>query len=175
MDTEEEVLDLVDSNNVKIGVIGRSKITSLKDDGGRYIRSANAFFRNSKGLYWTPRRNENKQIAPGGLDFAMAEHMGADETYLEAAIRGFQEELNLNVKASELRLIGILGPRPGVPYFGAYFLYKSDIFPSYSTDDYTGADWMTAQEIISKIENGEKAKPSLVPALKLLLLQEGAL
>jgi isopentenyldiphosphate isomerase len=170
MTEHDEQLDLVDQNDSVIGTIDRSQISSLKDNGNRYIRTACALIRNSEGKYWIPRRTAHKSIAPNGLDCAMSEHMGVGETYLAAAIRGFQEELNLTIAAKDLRLLGILSPLPRLPYFGACYVYQTDKEPSYNTDDYVNAEWLTAEEITAQVEAGTPAKLTLVPFLKLALL-----
>lgn len=164
----EEYLDLVDINDQKIGTIGRSQLGELKDGGGRYARASYAFIQNGKGELWIPRRTADKRIAPNGLDMAMAEHMGVDETYLDAAIRGFQEELNLVVEPSDLKLLGILSPLASLPYFGAYYLYQADEEPVYNTEDFSEAHWMTLGEVLSRIENGETTKLCLKPGIELL-------
>ena len=164
----EEYLDLVDANDQKVGTIGRSRLGDLKDGEGRYVRASYAFIQNSQGKLWIPRRTANKRIAPNGLDMAMAEHMGVDETYPDAAIRGFQEELNLSIQPSDLKLLGILSPLSGLPYFGAYYLYRKDEEPSYNVDDFSEALWMTPEEVPDRIESGEVAKLCLKPGIELL-------
>ena len=162
----EEYLDLVDANDQKIGTIGRSQIDDLSD--GRYIRASHGFIQNSKGELWIPRRTSTKRIAPNGLDLAMGEHMGVDETYLEAAIRGFSEELNLAVQPSDLKLLGVLSPLPNLPYFCAFYLYKTDSEPEYNRDDFSEAYWMKPQEVLAHLEKGEAAKLCLKPGVELL-------
>lgn len=163
---EEEYLDLVDANDTKIGTIGRSQLSALNE--GRYVRASYAFIQNSKGQLWIPRRTANKRIAPNGLDMAMAEHMGVDESYIDAAVRGFQEELNLTIQPSDLKLVGILSPLASLPYFGAYFLYQTDVEPDYNKSDFADAYWMSPEEVLEKLEEGEPAKLCLKPGLQLM-------
>lgn len=165
---DEEYLDLVDANDIKIGTIGRSQLTTLKDGDGKYVRASYAFIQNSKGELWIPRRTASKRIAPNGLDMAMAEHMGVDESYIDAAVRGFQEELNLTVQPSDLKLLGILSPLPSLPYFGAYYLYQTDTTPNYNRDDFSEAYWMSPDEVLEKLEKDEPAKLCLKPGLQLM-------
>lgn len=177
MDTDE-LLDLVDKNDLKVGTINRLQLESLMDTATkRYLRTACALIRNTSGEYWIPRRVATKKIAPNGLDFAMAEHMKVDETYLEAAIRGFAEELNLRITPDDLTLVGILGPRIELrlPYFSAIYVYESNDEPKYNHDDFTGGQWLKPQRIIDLVTRGEEAKSLLVPAIKLILLSEGHL
>jgi len=172
MTEPDEQLDLVDNNDIKFGTIGRSQIYSLIDNGGGNLRTACAFIRNKEGHYWIPRRTADKRIAPNGLDFAMAEHMGVDETYLDAAVRGFSEELNMHIAPRELRPIGILGPIPKMPYFFAIYIHETQETPNYNHADFQGARWMTAQEVIAEVNAGTPAKDLLVPAIQLILIQE---
>lgn len=164
----EEYLDLVDMNDQRIGTIGRSKLGDLNDGGGRYVRASYAFIQNSKGELWIPRRTANKRIAPNGLDMAMAEHMGVDESYLDAAVRGFEEELNLTIQPSDLKLLGILSPLPSLPYFGAYYLYIADNEPEYNREDFSEAFWMKPEEVLADIEKSETSKLCLRPGIELL-------
>ncbi|HSX06440.1 MAG TPA: NUDIX domain-containing protein [Candidatus Saccharimonadia bacterium] len=178
MDTDE-LMDLVDKNDIKIGVINRLQLDSLMDINKKcYLRTSCALMRNSLGQYWTPRRVATKKIAPNGLDFAMAEHIHVNETYLDAAVRGFTEELNLHIRPTDLTLVGILGPRVELqlPYFSAIYTYDTDSEPDeYNRDDFVGGEWLEPQEIIAQVKNGQAAKSLLVPAVKLALLQQGRL
>lgn len=170
MITADEELDLVDVSDVKIGVINRSRVSSLVVGGGRYVRVSDVFIRNAKGEFWIPRRTADKRIAPGGLDFSMGEHVGAGESYLDAAIRGFHEELNMEISREDLRLVAIVGPRANLPFFEALYLYETDETPKYNSQDFTEAHWMKPKEVIKQIEDGDLAKANLVTVLRLFEL-----
>lgn len=162
----EEYLDLVDANDQKIGTIGRSQIGDLQPR--QYVRASHGFIQNSKGELWIPRRTSHKRIAPNGLDLAVGEHVGVDETYLNAVIRGFQEELNVIVQPADLKLLGILSPLPSLPYFCAYYLYKTDDAPDYNREDFSEAHWMMPEDALTMIKGGEIAKLCLKPGVELL-------
>lgn len=171
----DEQLDLVDADDQVIGMVNRSEIPRLLDCQHGFLRTACALLRNSAGEFWVPQRTSDKAIAPDGLDFAMAEHMGVGESYLEAAIRGFDEELNMAVGSDGLLRIGKLDPRLGVPYFTTVYLHETDETPDYNPKDFQGARWLPPEEIIAEIESGVPAKDMLVPAIKLVLTEQGRL
>ena len=159
MDDDDEVLDLVDKNDKVIGIILRSQTKNLRGKG--FIRAAEAFIQNSEGKLWIPRRQMHKRIAPGGLDYSMGEHVKSGEDYLEGCIRGFREELNINVKESELKFVKKFNPLANLDYFRVLYIYKSDKVPTYSPEDFTEWCWLTPQELLSKLKAGEPAKLSI--------------
>ncbi len=167
---EDEQLDLVDDNDQVIGTIWRSEYGQILKDKKGNIRSADAFLINNEGKLWIPRRNANKTIAPNGLDFSMGEHVQPGETYLEACIRGFKEELNLDIKPTEVIELTKFKPMPGkLAYFNTLFLYKSNTAPNYNKHDFYEYYWLTPTELIKKIKNGELAKTNLLRNTKFLL------
>jgi isopentenyldiphosphate isomerase len=165
---EDESLDLVDHNDRVIGQIWRSVSDKLIHSGEGYIRAATCLIQNSKGELWIPRRTKDKKIAPLGLDSSMQEHVGAGETYEQATLRGLKEELNIKLKAEDLEFIGKLSPTSDLYYFVALFRYKTNETPRYNQKDFVSAEWITPKILIQKLETGEPAKKSLLPAVKLL-------
>lgn len=167
---EDEELDLVDVNDQVVGTILRSNYENMVKQNLGYIRAADAFLINSDGKLWIPRRREHKRIVPNGLDFSMGEHVKAGETYMEACIRGFNEELNLHVKESELVTVTKFAPEPGLPaYFQTLFLYQSNRTPRYNLEDFSEYYWLTPTELIRIIKNGELAKSNLIRSAEYLL------
>lgn len=163
----DEVLDLVDQNDQVIGTIHRGEAHSLGPEVG-YIRAAEAFVMNSDGKLWTPVRALTKTISPGGYDFGCAEHVGTAETYDDAMVRGFDEELNLHIGRSKLAQLGILPPHDDINYFRAIYLYKTDKTPDYNKDDFISYEWLTPDQIRANIANGTPAKSTIPEALTLL-------
>lgn len=164
----DELLDLVDRNDAIIGQIWRSASARLSRTREGYIRAATVLIQNSKGELWIPRRTERKEIAPLGLDSSMQEHVQAGETYKQAAIRGFKEELTLEVDAKNLEYIDKLPPTSDLYYFVVLFRYKTDITPKYNPNDFVSAQWIKPEQLIKKLESGEPAKKSLLPTVRLL-------
>jgi isopentenyl-diphosphate delta-isomerase len=126
---------------------------------------------NSKGQILVPRRAAHKRIAPNGLDYSVAEHVQAGETYEEAIVRGFKEELNMTIDPERLKLCVVGKPIP-LPIFNGLFVYHSDEEPTLG-DEFTGAEWLLPEEVIKRVEAGEVAKRDLVPSLKLVLQSDG--
>ncbi|MBW3538013.1 NUDIX domain-containing protein [Candidatus Parcubacteria bacterium] len=167
---KEELLDLVDSQDQVIGTITRSKFQAVIANPPGYIRASEAFIMNRQGQLWVPRRTADKTIAPNGLDFSCAEHVQSGETYLEAMMRGFAEELNMLIQAEDLELKQILKPEPKQPMFRAIYVHRSDNVPSYNPEDFTEYRWLHPQEAVELIKAGEAAKPNLAPAIEEVFL-----
>jgi isopentenyldiphosphate isomerase len=166
MNEFDELLDSVDQNDHVIGTILRNKTTQHIPG---FLRAAEAFIQNKDGQLWIPRRQMHKRIAPGGLDYSMGEHVMAGETYLQAAVRGFLEELNTPVKSSDLQFIHKFKPIENLDYFRSLYIYKSDISPQYNPEDFTGFEWLTAQQLLKRLKNGEPAKRSLAETVSYLI------
>lgn len=169
MDDEFELLDLVDENDKVIGSIERTNVKKLFNVSGKYVRYAECFIQNSEGKLWVPRRQANKRIAPSGLDFSASEHVQAGEDYLTAITRGLEEELNLKVKASDLKHVGRLTPIHGRPFFCDIYLLEQNEVPSYNKLDFSGYKWLSPEELIALLEQGEVAKLDLEDAARLLI------
>jgi isopentenyldiphosphate isomerase len=168
---EEEILDLVDEDDKVIGTITHTQAYDIIHTKQGYLRASNMFIINSRGELWIPRRQPHKKIAPNGLDYSMGEHVQSGETYLEAAVRGCQEELNLQLSPEELTFICKLAPEPGLPpYFTCDYLYYSDNEPNYSKEDFVTAEWIQPGELMNRLHNAqETAKASMPYSLKALL------
>ena len=155
---DDELLDLVDKNDNVIGTIWRSKSNSLSETKAGFIRAATALIQNDKGDLWIPRRTADKRIAPNGLDSSMQEHIGSGESYLEATIRGFKEELNLDVVEDQLEYIGTVSPDDELYYFVALYILKSNDVPEYNPKDFVGYEWIKPDELIKRLENGHRTR-----------------
>jgi isopentenyldiphosphate isomerase len=164
---DDEILDLVNSQDRVIGTVLRSQTGDLSNKG--FLRAAEAFIQNRHGQLWIPRRQMNKRIAPGGLDYSMGEHVKSGEGYLAGCIRGFGEELNLEVKPKELQFINKFDPTGDLDYFRSLYLYKSDDVPPYNTEDFSGYYWLKPQDVLEMLKSGEPAKRSLLESITYLI------
>ena len=167
MSTDEEILDLVDENDEVIGTIARSDYGKLVDEKLGYIREVAMFIQNDEGKFWIPTRSADKQIAPNGLDYSMAGHVGTGESYIEATLRETREELNLTLKPEDLQLIGKYPPKQ-IPYFRTLYIYRSNTEPEFNHSDFIDAEWLSLDEIASRLNNGTPAKISLIEMVELL-------
>jgi isopentenyldiphosphate isomerase len=170
MSDADEVLDLVNTADEAIGTIKRGDYGKLASEKLGYIRSVNAFIQNSEGKFWIPRRTASKRIAPNGLDYSMAEHVQSGETYLQACIRGFKEELNMAITSQDLEFIATSRPHSGIYYFDTLYIYKSENVPAYNSDDFTKYYWLSPDDLADMLNKGEPAKSSMKYWLKFLRL-----
>ena len=167
MSEEEELLDLVNDQDKVIGTILRGNNPLQK---GGYIRAAELLILNAKGELWIPRRTMQKRIAPGGLDFSAAGHVGSGDDYEETLHRETEEELNLKLDESKLEFLHKFAPDPALPpYFRAVYLYHSNETPQYNPDDFSEAFWIKPDELLRKLKAGEPAKQSLTETIEYLV------
>lgn len=163
---DNDLLDLVNQKDEVIGKINQADARTLIETKAGFIRGTVAFIQNDNGKLWIPRRTADKRIAPNGLDFSVAEHVQSGETYEEAVLRGFKEELFLDLVKSDLKYLGKLGPIPHMPYFfTSVFLFKANQVKVYNRADFTGFEWLLPKEIVRRIEDGEPSKNALKPAI----------
>lgn len=164
-------IDLVDNNDQMFGTITQWQTNTLTLTDQRFYRASTAFVQNSRSQLWVPRRQPFKQLKPNSLNFSVAEHVKAGETYEQAVVRGFKEELLLDVKPGELTLLGKLHPLPGHFIFTAVFLYVANNIKRYNGQDYSSFEWLYPQELAGRLTGGEEAKDYLLPALKAFFLR----
>jgi isopentenyldiphosphate isomerase len=167
-----EVLDLVNSQDEVVGTTLRGEMAETSYyRSGRYVRFANAFVVNKMGLVWVQTRNLHKFIAPGGLDYSVAEHVLSGETYEQAVIRGFDEELGWDIDQSKLHSLGKLPPTKEKPVFDmvyALFDYSGEK-PKLNHDEFATAEWLSIAGLKGRLAASDIAqKTSLVPAFSLL-------
>jgi 8-oxo-dGTP pyrophosphatase MutT (NUDIX family) len=168
MDEPDELLDLVDEHDTVIDTIRRQEILNLETDQRGYARAVGVFLINGSGQICVPRRGEHKKIAPGGLDFTASEHVGHGESYDQAAVRGLEEEADVQVSSDELEFVGVVPPFQGIPYFHHIYLYHTDQTPP-DHPDYSGYEWLGANELLDRLQSGESAKEILLPSVQLVI------
>lgn len=167
---DDELLDLVNAHDEIIGTITHAQAFTITKTRLGYLRASNVFIMNREGKLWIPRRPAHKQIAPNALDYSMGEHVQKGESYLDAAVRGLHEELNLEVKPDELTFVAKIAPEPNEPpYFVCDYLYFSDSEPDYNRDDFASAEWLTAEAVKQQLASGDKGKTSLPHSIDALL------
>lgn len=95
----EEILDIVDEQNNVVGQATRGECYQK----GLLHRAVNIFIFNSQGEVFLQKRSEQKLIYPGRFDISASEHVKPGESYQEAAKRGLQEELGIEVNPTKIR------------------------------------------------------------------------
>lgn len=157
---EDELLDLVDVNDQPIGTILRSEYERMATERLGNIRAVEMFIQNDEGKLWVPKRADHKRIAPGGLDYSTGGHVGAGESYEDAAVREIKEELNLDITKEDLEFVRKFEPTE-LPYFRVLYIYHSNVAPRYNPDDFVSAEWLSPEELIKKLDGGVPAKSSM--------------
>ena len=161
-DHNQELLDLVDSNDNVIGQIERAEVSTLEPNTGKFVRCIEAIIMRSNGDVWVPVRSQTKRIAPGGYDYGVAGHVPSGETYERAVILEAQEEAGLVLEEDNAILIEHQLPsESNGPYFSNFYLIRTDSAPALS-DEHTSGSWMSLDALAEKLHSGMPAKPSLL-------------
>ncbi len=99
-DSDLELLDVVDTEDQVVAQASRRKI-----HGARLRhRAAHILVFNPAGEFFLQRRAWSKECAPGLWDTSAAGHLGAGESYADAATRELAEELGVPVARPLTRL-----------------------------------------------------------------------
>jgi isopentenyl-diphosphate Delta-isomerase len=104
--TDNEILEIVDSEDNVIGTAARSDMHRL----GLMHRAVHIFVFNEAGEIYVQRRSDSKDRHPGKLDSSAAGHVDPGESYRQTAVRELREEIGISgcmeevfrVKASEI-------------------------------------------------------------------------
>ncbi len=162
----DELLDIVDQHDNVIGQKWRSEVDKHPE---LYIRSVVAFIENDQGQLWIPRRVASKKRYPLALDMSVAGCVGAGESYEQAFAREVQEEVNIDIKQVPCELMGYLKPpHDGIKYCMKIYKIKLNQAPNYNPDDYCEYYWLTPQQAMDRVKNGDYHKPGLPILLRLL-------
>lgn len=155
----DEFLDLV---NLHDGVIGRERRSQVYAQGLSNFRVINAFIVNSKGELWIPRRTATKRIFPLSLDVSVGGHVESGETYEQAFKRETKEEINLDLKIIPYTFLGHLTPQKHkVSAFMNVYEIQSNFTPYYNKDDFVEYFWLRPEQLLKRINEGEKSKSDL--------------
>ena len=164
MNTNDELLDLVDENDNVVGTIMRSEVYE-KDIHN--VRVINLFIKNSKGEIWFPRRVESKKSFPLCLDMSVGGHVGSGETYEEALKHETRDEIGIDVEKVPYKFLGKLSPHENnVSAFMKVYEIQMDETPDYNKGDFCESFWLTPKEFLKRIEEGEKTKEDLPKLVK---------
>jgi isopentenyldiphosphate isomerase len=102
--SRHELLDIVDlSGNPTGEQLAKSEI----HDRGLWHRDVHVWVTDGTHML-QQQRSLDKKIMPGAWDVSVGGHVGAGETYLDAAIRETEEELGLDLPAERFIPAGIL-------------------------------------------------------------------
>ncbi len=162
----DEFLDIVDREDCVIDRKLRSEVYASKRSNFRVV---NAFLINDEGMLWIPRRTKTKRLFPLCLDASMGGHVSSGESYKDAFARELQEELRIDASSVPHEEIGCLNPyKDGTSAFMRVYSLKVNSVPDYNTDDFVEYFWVKPQELLDRIEAGDKCKsdvPIMISAL----------
>ena len=98
----KEYFDILDEKGNKTG---KTKLRSEVHRDGDWHKAVHIWIINNNGDILLQRRCATKDSNPNMLDISSAGHLSAGDDSLSGAIRELKEELNLDVKPSELQYI----------------------------------------------------------------------
>lgn len=159
--TNDELLDLVDHNDCVIQIMARAEV--YQKNLCSQMRSVCLMIKNKDGQFWIPRRSWNANRLPGYLDSSVCGHVQAGESYEQALIRETLEEAGIDLTQAAYRYLGKLTPQDhGAFCFAAVYELEVATAPlNWSRSDIDQWYWMTPQELMLCLNNGEKCKDIL--------------
>jgi len=165
----EEYLDLVDESD---NVIGSEKRTEIYKQKLHNYRVINAFIVSNEGKLWIPRRTAHKAISPLALDFSVGGHVVSGDTYENTFKKETSEELNIDIDRVSWKELGHFKAGDfGLNCFMKVYEIKQNDVPVFNPDDFTEYYWLSPEEVIDRIENGDKSKGDLPILIKQLYLK----
>ncbi len=162
----DEMLDIVDVNDCVIESLPRSLV--YQKNLCAQMRSVWLVIKNDEGKIWIPRRNWNLSQLPGYLDGSVVGHVRAGETYEQALIRESEEEIGHDLTGVSYKLLGKLTPQQHQSFCFAsvYECVMSEEPKNWNRDDICEWSWMSPQEILTRFDQGEKIKDTLLIVIK---------
>jgi isopentenyldiphosphate isomerase len=100
----KEFLDIWDESGKPIGQICEKSIAHQK---GLFHPTVHIWFYTSTPSLLLQKRGPNKQTFPSFWDVSVAGHVSSGESILDGALREVHEEIGLQLKSDDLRLIDI--------------------------------------------------------------------
>ena len=170
--TSEELLDVVDEFGEATGQI-LDKAT-IHDQGIRH-RDVHVWLTNGQD-FLQQQRTWDKSIMPGQWDISVGGHVGAGESFLDAAVRETAEELGLELPKHRFQAIGRLATQLEFPGWRAPHNIVGDNFvvvePDLSLDDLRlqesevlGARWYPIDQLEADLADPNKTeRHALQPA-----------
>lgn len=166
MDTQEEILDLV---NVRDEVVSHAPRSWFYANKSKNFRTVNAFIINDLGKIWIPTRTNQKQLWPSYWDASVGGHVQSGETYEAALLREAKEEVNLDLGQCDYRFIHRFSPfDSALSSFSAFYLIRHNGPVDLNMNDFSGGAFYGAEGALHAIQKGQAAKPDLKPLLKFL-------
>jgi len=87
----DELLDIVNDKDI----VTRQEMRSTAHQLGLQHRGVHVFLFTDNGKMLVQKRSADRAAFPSALDCSVSEHVKAGESYLDAAVRGMQEEMGV--------------------------------------------------------------------------------
>ena len=149
-----EIFEIFDENNQLIGTAPRNEVHQK----GLFHRAVDVFVINSKGQVLLTKRALNKDTSPGQWGVSVGEHLQPRESYEEAARRGLQEELGIQVPVRELRgpkFIKVVHPDGKLDNeFDSLFVAQSDGPFQLDSEEVAEYRFMEVKDIEAALQKG---------------------
>ncbi|MDD4995559.1 MAG: NUDIX domain-containing protein [Patescibacteria group bacterium] len=156
-----EFLDIVDQNDNVIGTASRNEVY----EKSLCHRIAHVLIFNEEGKIVLQKRSDKVCFCPGHWSTAVGGHVQTGETYEQAALREYQEELGAK---SILEFVG--KDLYNVPHTPNKFLttFRTQFNGPFDPDaeEVSEVGMFDIQEIQTMLERGEKFHPELIFILK---------
>jgi isopentenyldiphosphate isomerase len=156
-----ERLDVVDE---KDEVVGEADINQIYSERLRH-RIVHILLFNSEGKLALQKRSQYKSFCPGYWSTPVGGHVQKGETYEQAALREFQEELGAN-SPLEFLFKEVYNDSQGNKKFLSTFRTNYDGQFELNPEEVESIDFFTLEEIGGMIDRGEKFHPELLFLLK---------
>ena len=161
MSVSEELLDVVDENDVVVGVETRGRIHAR----GLMHRAVHIRLFNSAGEVFLQKRSMSKDEMPGYWDTSAAGHVDSGETYLGCAHREIEEELGIRADG-ELEYLFKLPPTVNTGYEHAMvYRYVFDGPLQLDPEEIDDGEWLTPPALDARVDAGD---PTLTDAIALI-------
>jgi isopentenyldiphosphate isomerase len=158
--SNSELIDLVSEDDEFI--VDTVDLNFVYENGLSNFRVVNALIINNKNQIWIPRRHPLKKRFPLALDTSVGGHVQSGESYYEAFIRESLEEVNLDPRMVLSKFLTKLTPqKDSVSAFMHIYTMHYNQEVSYNPLDFETFYWLTPEEILKRIEAGDKSKSDL--------------
>jgi isopentenyl-diphosphate delta-isomerase len=157
--SDYELLDVVDEHDCVVG----QEVRLVIYEKNLNFRAINVFIENDKGQLWIPRRVANKRLFPLALDMSCAGHVGSGETYEQGLIRETIEELGIDLTVTPYEEVAYMTPYTHTTSaFTRVYRIRQNEVPEFNVGDFCEYYWLTPQELVALLEQGEPAKSDLI-------------
>jgi len=148
----DELLDIINADDVVI----TQHMRSVVHRQGLLHRGVHIFLVNPDGRLLVQKRSRQRDNYPLAFDCSVSEHVKASEDYLQAAMRGLQEELGLQY--ADLHPLVKFKMSYGVNDEEISLLYESTVDPAlvqFDPEEVDDVAYYSVDELASMIRNGE--------------------